>query len=414
MQFRPWKPSSSDVYIRFYVVGREGEFLSKIGNRIQVTSPSNARKIEITRFLHSVGIDIQTVGLRELAMLLDEKGLTQSSNHTRGRTYHQESRFDQAMNNVIGEGRFKSRNAFGKDSNFSFSDSSLEQLYNEALHLDVSSAPFKDSTYKDAIVLVDHREPAELFNKLSSTGIKNVHPTSLPDGDILVTSQSDPSRVLLIERKTLTDLYNNITSDNHHAHEQAERYYRSMVSNANEGIYMQVVWIVEGERKEQGQIRTLYNVLPQVKQMDGWLNYISAICCQQTIQTFNLNHTAYMVAKLIQGFVEQSLYYPVKVRNMRVDMSSTERKKMNKALIQSDSEPSHKGVISASDGLKGILAILPGINTKVAYELAMSGKSLAEIVNMTENELLEIKGIGNKTAKQIFKIFNLKGENNDN
>ena len=84
--------------------------------------------------------------------------------------------------------------------------------------------------------------------------------------------------------------------------------------------------------------------------------------------------TLYMVAKLIQGFVEQSLYYTIKIRNTRVDMSSTERKKINKALIQSDSEPSHKGVISTSDGLKGILAILPGINTKVAYELTMSGK----------------------------------------
>ena len=33
---------------------------------------------------------------------------------------------------------------------------------------------------------------------------------------------------------------------------------------------------------------------------------------------------------------------------------------------------------------------------------------------MTENELLEIKGIGNKTAKQTFITFNLKGEKNDN
>ncbi len=412
MQFRPWKPEASNVYIRFYVVGREGEYLSKKANRIQITAPSTTRRRLIAEFLQSAGININAVGLRELGALLNNKGLTVSPSQTNSRPYSgsTKSRFDDAMDNVIGQGRFQSRNNFGSNSNFSFQDSTQEELYSQALQLNVSSAPFKDATLDDAIVLVDHREPTELFNLLSSTGIKNVHSSSLPDGDILVTSHKDSSRVLLIERKTLTDLYNNITSDSKHAHEQAERYYRSMVQNANEGIQMQVIWIVECEKNSSGQVRTLYNVLTQIQNMDGWLNYVNVICGQQTIQTYNLNHTAYMIAKLIQGFIEQSLYYPVKVRNSRIDMSSTERKRLNKTMLNTNQEATHKGVVSVSDGLKGILALMPGINTKIASELAKSGKSLAEITRMTEEELLEIKGIGNKTAKQIYHMFNAKQE----
>ena len=414
MLFKPWKPNTSTVFIRFYVSGTDGEYIGKKANKLHVTAPSASRKKAIEDFLESVGIDINAIGLRELSEQLHGMGLIDSylPRDVASRKARSQS------SNVVGQGRFEQRRNYfgrvdgqpyaGRADDFSFKDSTQEALYNEALHLDVTSAPFKDSTLKDAVVLVDHREPSDLFARLSKTGIKDIQLSSLPAGDVLITSKSDSSRVLLIERKTITDLYNNITSDAKHAHEQAERYYRSVVNSASEGVHMQVIWIVECEKNTVGQIRTLYNVLPQVKQMDGWINYISGICGQQTIQTYNLNHTAYIIAKLIQGFIEQSLYYPVKVRNSRVDISSSERKKLNKALVQPSVDITDKGVISAADGLKGLLSLMPGINTRVAHALAMTGKSLAEITAMSEAELNEIRGIGSKTAKIIFQVFNMK------
>ena len=182
-----------------------------------------------------------------------------------------------------------------------------------------------------------------------------------------------------------------------------------MVAYASEGVSLQVIWIVEGEEASDGTIRGLYNLLPQVKQVDGWMNYLIAVCGQYVVPTFNTNHTCYMIAKLAQGWVEKSLYYPVKVGNVRVDKSRRERTAMTgefKAPVKA--ERSHRGVIRADDGLIGMLGIMPCINRKIAENLAKTGRTFVEIVSMTEAELKEIDGIGDKTAKNIRQMFDSK------
>ncbi|MEH0791131.1 hypothetical protein KW882_02360 [Vibrio parahaemolyticus] len=400
--FKPWVPKGKTLPVRFYINGNSKEYLSKVSNKIQVTALTVGRKREIEAFLFEHGIDLNTVGLTELGNRLSSVGLV--SGGGRGATTASRS---YSRGNVV-QASFGRKHRSIDDVDFSFVNKSQEDLYHEANRLKPSDTPFKDSSRRSLAIAVDHREPSALINGVKSIGL-NTTVMSLDAGDVLVSDMTDSSRLLLIERKTITDLYTNISGENKHAHHQAERYYDMMVEYASEGVSLQVVWVVEGEEASDGTIRGLYNVLPQVKQVDGWMNYLIAVCGQYVVPTFNTNHTSYMIAKLAQGWVEKSLYYPVKVGNVRVDKSRRERTAMTgefKAPVKA--ETSHRGVIRADDGLIGMLGIMPCINRKIAENLAKTGRTFVEIVSMTEAELKEIDGIGDKTAKNIRQMFDSK------
>lgn len=49
---------------------------------------------------------------------------------------------------------------------------------------------------------------------------------------------------------------------------------------------------------------------------------------------------------------------------------------------------------------------MPGINKAIANELVNTGKNLSEITSMSKEDLLKIKGIGEKTANIIYNVFN--------
>ncbi|CAH7340990.1 ERCC4 domain-containing protein [Vibrio chagasii] len=401
--FKPWTPKGQQVAVRYYINGSSDEYLGKRNNKIHVTALTIGRKRAIEDFLESSGIDLFTIGLRELGRELEVKGLI-SGGRQRG------FQSSPVYNSSHGDSSSVSYGNFGRTkkshpAKFSFANKSPESLYMEADHLDPSSAPFKDSARGRIAIAVDHREPNELVRGIQGIGL-NTTIMSLDAGDILISDMGDSSRLLLIERKTLTDLYTNITGDKHHAHHQAERYFDMMVAYAREGVSLQVIWLIEGERTGAGEVRGLYNLLPEVKQVDGWLNYLVAICGQYVLPTMNTNHSCYMVAKLAQGWQAKSLHYPVKVGNVRIDKSRAERAAMTGEFqAPVTAEPEHRGVIRADDGLIGMLNILPCINKKIAKNLAETGKSFVEIASMTVDELKAIDGVGEKTAKNIRQVF---------
>jgi ERCC4-type nuclease len=184
-------------------------------------------------------------------------------------------------------------------------------------------------------------------------------------------------------------------------HSQAERHADYVHDRAAQGVHTRVVWIIEGE--DEGS-RLLYNTLPQVKQTDGMVNYLVGVLGQHIIQSYSTNHTAYLIAKLTQGFLEQELYRPVKVGAVRIDRSKKERRL--KSAILPHSAESYRGVLMAANGLAQMLSLMPGIKTNVAKEMAATGLSLAQIVNMSLEEISALKGVGPKSAKEIHDLFN--------
>jgi ERCC4-type nuclease len=376
MQFRPWKPKGKDgPYIRYYACDDSGAYIEKKGGRLGALIISGGTRLDkeiIHQTLIEKEIDLSKLGLTELNRIMEVKGLIAGSSFTQKKasTPHRKFNLDLRSNT---------------------------DMHSETMYQDVTTCKFKASTKKNGYILVDHREPNALFKTISNINISNIQQTQLELGDILI-GDSRSQDLLLIERKTVTDLKNSIISN--HAHDQAERYYDKQRELEKLGIRMQVIWIVEGEAEGQ---RMLYNALDKCVNMDGWLNYIATIVNQQTIQSFNSNHTAYLIAKLAQGFIERELYYKVKSGNPLINRVHT-----HSVLSTNKSEDSDHGVTRAKNNLSSLLSYIPAIKSNVANELSKLDKSFAEITQMSIKELLEVKGIGKVSAQEIYDDFNKK------
>ncbi|WP_210499281.1 ERCC4 domain-containing protein [Vibrio crassostreae] len=269
-------------------------------------------------------------------------------------------------------------------------DASL--MFQESEQLDVGSAPFRSvKTCRDVSITVDTREPKSIFNLVRSGKIENVSNLALEIGDILL-QHDKTGDTLIIERKTVTDLYNSTVSA--HLHSQAERLFEYAQVLKNNGSRVRVVWVVEGE--QQGA-RMLYNAFREVKQTDGLVNYLVGILDQHVISTFSQTHTAYMVMKLAQGFFEQELKYPV----------STALKKKERAsdVTQKAAEANHN-VNLPSRGGADLLCSINGINRKSASSIIDKGYSIKDLCLMSIEQLCGIDNVGAKSAEKIYNALN--------
>ena len=126
---------------------------------------------------------------------------------------------------------------------------------------------------------------------------------------------------------------------------------------------------------------------------------------QSVHQTWSMKHTVYVANKYIQGFFEQKLAYPVKTGNPNIMRSKQERINAKSTSVKNI----ESGVVRhTSSDLAQMLSYIPAINTKVARNLASTGKSFAEILQMNVDELQKIHGIGDKTAELIYSTFNTR------
>lgn len=387
MQFRPWKPKGTDQYIRFYIEHGDGDFIGKKGGRLEVSAGSSKREIEIRNFLISNGIDIDELGLTDFHQALKDKRLTvfqRGSGSPRGRNTFHESSYSRPASD-----------------SFSFVNKSPSGIYADSMTLVPAKAPFKDSTLKNGFIGIDHREPDSLKRAVETIPL-DTFSAALPNGDFVIGDRKNPNRELIIERKTITDFYTGIVRDDHHCHEQAERYFTYAQEKAKEGVKVQVIWIIEAEK--QGE-RLIYNTLPEVKQMDGMVSYLTVINGQHVVQSYSEIHTAYLIAKFAQAFIEQALYYPIKVNDVRIDKTKKQRQAISEVIEPAGND---HGVVISNQGLEQMLSVFPGIRSNVAKALADTGKSFAEIVNMSVNELKGVKGIGEQGAINLHENFNLR------
>lgn len=375
MQFRPWKPKGDKgIYKRFYLADGQKVFLSKSGSFIGITGGSASLRSEINIFLIEKDIILSNIGLRELNELMVE-------------------------NNLITFTKQKSNSSKGSSKmEFTQNTKTNMTLAKETMAQDPSTCKFKAPTRKNGFIIVDGREPKELFDKINKLGIDTIQHAHLELGDILI-GDTRTKDVLLIERKVITDLSASIKSN--HGHDQAERYFDKQQEMAALGYRMQVMWIVEGQ---DGGARMLYNGLPSAFHVDGWVSYIATIVGQQTVQSYNMDHTAYLVGKFAQGFIEKELFRKVHSGNPLIN------RKHEHTVIVPTSETSDHGVTRASNGLDALLSYIPSIKRNVATELAKLGKDYAEIMQMSVKELLDVKGVGKQSAQEIYNDFHTESK----
>lgn len=268
------------------------------------------------------------------------------------------------------------------------------KFFNQSLELDLRKIPFVNKYLPDDLtVIVDTSEPIKLFELFQQSIFprENVFRARLPIGDIKVLC-NDTLDELIIERKTVTDLKAGIL--NEHCHDQIERYYDYIQEKADKGITVKLYWIVEAE---EGGNKTLYDSLPAIQHMEGWIGYSFGISDQPIHQTFSTHHTCYSICKMSQCYFERELFYKLKSHNHKAN-----RTKSNRDILTKESK--HSGVFRRDDNLAGSLAAT-GIPINVAVELSKLNKSFREVAQMTKKELLAVKGIGETIANNILKIF---------
>jgi ERCC4-type nuclease len=382
--FKGWKPKGTiSPYIRYYLKDSKA-FIGKYKGVLRVTGPDNHGIMLIENILNDHNVILAELGLTQLGEkleslnLLIEAGGYHEPQHSRGNVTY----FNRARNEI-----------------HEINNKKPSELYFESTFLDVGTAPFKQSTINNCAIEIDSREPEEMFDIFLDSKFYSGSVTrkSLKLGDIRVYHKQTGD-ILLIERKTINDFKQSIISA--HAHDQAERYYDETQELNRNGIRMKTIWIVEGQ--DNGE-RALYNALPAIQNVDGMVAYLTGILDQPVITSFSLNHTVYLTLKLIQCFFERELFYKLKTNAPLANRKKTERMATQTAAAETNSD---HGVTRAKNDLASMLSYIPSIKKNVAVELANTGRSYREIICMSLDEIHSIKGVGAKSAQEIYADFN--------
>ncbi len=204
-------------------------------------------------------------------------------------------------------------------------------------------------------LLVDHREPLEMIERLSQATNLVVESSALETGDYLV-----PDR-LVIERKTVTDFVNSIV-------EEEKRLFFQSDAIAHSG--MPAILLIEGDI--YGQTRM------DLRQIAGALSYLAVIQGVSVIPTMNVAHSASFIARAVRHACF-GLGYDLGLRAT--------------------------GPKSAPEAAVYVLQGCHGISHRLAKTILARMGSLQKVAAASEAELLEIEGIGPKKAHSIVETF---------
>lgn len=379
MRFKPFTPKNTAFPVKFYST-EQGISLGKRGSGVTIDAPDQFTFKRVEKLLLSHNIDINTIGLRELGVALQEADLIETSRGHRGSPYQ--------------------KTAYQANKYQGVGQKSVQQLVVESNLLDLNKPPFRDETINEVSVIISSNEPPHIADLFRKTKLNNINAAHLPVADIIATNKDGDT--LFIERKTIRDLNQSVIT-NARSHDQSERLFDEVMKLRRLGKRAVAVWIIES--MPEGPYLAS-EALQNIQNVDGLLNYFTMINDQPTFQTFSTQHTIYMSAKLIQGFFEQKLFKGVTTTNPQVTRSKKERIAAKQVSAPAPSTLDSGVTRHTSDKLQDMLAYIPGITTKTAKALAETGKTLSKITQMSEEELVAIHGIGAKSASRIFQSFN--------
>lgn len=238
---------------------------------------------------------------------------------------------------------------------------------NEAAALDVSSIKMLGPV----TIQMDHREPELLTTLLADHPMITVETVSLDLGDIAI--EDHEGNRLIIERKrcddstSKTDFEVSIQNDGR-LFDQSERL--KMEAGASDKQIIPV-FLLEGD--VYGNSSTML-----CQQIDGAISFLSVVQKVSVLPTYNLNHSAYMIAKLASHFVD-GLYTPVSLHKAKP-----------KAIFEQQ---------------KYVLEALPGVSCKVAELLLETFGSVRNVMAASKADLLKVNGLGPKKVEALLKVL---------
>jgi Fanconi anemia group M protein len=207
----------------------------------------------------------------------------------------------------------------------------------------------KQLTLSNNIVFVDYREE-KIANLLEKMGCKIVR-MNLPIGDFVVNDVG-------IERKSFEDFISSIIDGR--IFEQA---------NSLSAAFKKPIIIVEG-----------FGIVERIHENSFYatLAYIVSKSNVTIFRTKNEEETAKLIYWIARKEFENSGNAGFKIKEKKVNVQTIQER---------------------------ILAAFPGISTVLSKRILKKFGSLKKFFNASEKELMEVDGIGEKTAKRIRKII---------
>ena len=207
---------------------------------------------------------------------------------------------------------------------------------------------------KPVTIVIDHREPEEIFNAFGAIKGVQVEKQVLPVGDFVFQGG-------IVERKTAHDLSQSVIDK--------RLFFQSDAMAATEGQILRAV-IIEGNPYGPGRL--------SVNALDGAISYLAVLQGLTVLSSVSPQHTANLVARMASHAIH-GLDYQISYREAKP-------KKID-------------------DQIVFLLQGLPGIGIETAKALLRHFGSLLPVFNATPAELCAVDGIGKKTAESISSEF---------
>lgn len=210
-------------------------------------------------------------------------------------------------------------------------------------------------------IVIDHREPKELFEEFEGLDNVELKSAELAVGDMLINDK------IVIERKCCTgnrtDLEASIVDDSKRLFFQSEKL------KLTPGIVPVV--ILEGPAHENSRSML-------IQQIDGAISFLVTIQQIAVLNTLSLRHTAYTALKL--AVHERSgLGYELGLRPKKPKL--------------------------LSDQLAFVLEGVPGISATTSKALANRFPTLAALTSATQAEIGEVSGMGPKRVAGLWSLL---------
>lgn len=271
------------------------------------------------------------------------------------------------------------------------------------------------------LIKIDNREQnlIQLVNSLIETlpSYKDIKVSveTLPLGDIIICHPEKEEDLVIIERKSINDLFSSIKDGRYE--EQSFRLNGLEHPNHN------IIYLIEGDINKYNRFKdnkteklTLYSAIFS-------LNYFKGF---SVIRTFNLDETALFVCnsanKLRKGLSDNKKpYYQLPVKNIIINLEQNGGTNENNDTVQSDeidenNSNSNKDYVNVVKKIKKenitpdnideiMLCQIPGISSVTALAIIEKYKSLSNLIVSLNNDENCLKDISYKNGKdQVRKI----------
>ncbi len=224
----------------------------------------------------------------------------------------------------------------------------------DALDTDMGANPFPEPTK----LVVDHREPREMVERLRTVRNLEVEVAQLEIGDYVATNH-DNDRTVMVERKTVNDLVQSIVGDD-------KRFFHQATALAAGNAIS--LFLIEGDPYRQDRL--------SIRNIDGALSYLMVVKRLPVLFSRSLPHSAALIAKVVRHGL-YGLGYP--------DPGGSR-----------SNAPQDPRVASAY-----LLTSIPGVSATIAARLVAAFGSVAGVCAASEADLRTINGIGAKVAANI-------------